>query len=147
MTSEQGKPLKQAMGEVMVSIYQLRHYAAQRGEPTVLKETDSVRILENRTPQGVAAGADSLKRIALAWGGNDAAIMLDDMDPNDIAPKLFKGAMINAGQAGLAIKRVYAQAALYDELCDELARLAEAATVDDGFNQGAQIGPVQIKMQ
>lgn len=238
LTSEQGKPLKQAQGEVMGGIFQLRHFAAQRSEPTVLRETESVRILEHRTPLGVvaaitpwnypflmvtqkigpalitgntvvlkpapttplcalklaelardifpagvlntiidnndlggmlsghpdvakvgftgstatgrkvlAAGADSLKRITLELGGNDAAIVLDDMDPKEIAPRLFNGAMVNAGQVCLAIKRVYAPASIYDELCTELARLAEAATVDDGANQGAEIGPVQNQMQ
>ncbi|HNJ47492.1 MAG TPA: aldehyde dehydrogenase family protein, partial [Novosphingobium sp.] len=34
-----------------------------------------------------------------------------------------------------------------DELCDELAKLADAAVVDDGLKQGAQIGPLQNKMQ
>ncbi|HEY8605318.1 aldehyde dehydrogenase family protein [Tsuneonella suprasediminis] len=94
-----------------------------------------------------ASGADALKRITLELGGNDAAIVLDDVSPKDIAPKLFNGAMINAGQVCLAIKRVYAPASIYDELCDELAQLAKDAVVDDGANQGAQIGPVQNRMQ
>jgi acyl-CoA reductase-like NAD-dependent aldehyde dehydrogenase len=55
--------------------------------------------------------------------------------------------MVNAGQVCLAIKRVYAPSAIYDELCSELATLAENAVVDDGLNQGAQIGPVQNAMQ
>ena len=94
-----------------------------------------------------AAGADDLKRITLELGGNDAAIVMDDVDPKTVAPKLFNGAMVNAGQVCLAIKRVYAHASIYDELCAELATLAENAVVDDGANQGAQIGPVQNKMQ
>jgi acyl-CoA reductase-like NAD-dependent aldehyde dehydrogenase len=94
-----------------------------------------------------AAGADDLKRITLELGGNDAAIVMDDVDPKTVAPKLFNGAMVNAGQVCLAIKRVYADASIYDELCAELATLAENAVVDDGANQGAQIGPVQNKMQ
>jgi len=238
LTAEQGKPLKQATGEVIGGIYQLRHYAAQRMEAVTLRETDTARIVEHRTPLGVvaaitpwnfpfmmvtqklgpalitgntvvakpapttpmcalkiaelaadifpagvinvivdnndlgaalsshpdvakvsftgstgtgrkifAAGADDLKRITLELGGNDAAIVMDDVDPKTVAPKLFNGAMVNAGQVCLAIKRVYAHASIYDELCAELATLAENAVVDDGANQGAQIGPVQNKMQ
>jgi acyl-CoA reductase-like NAD-dependent aldehyde dehydrogenase len=94
-----------------------------------------------------AAGADDLKRITLELGGNDAAIVLDDVDPKAVASKLFNGAMVNAGQVCLAIKRVYAHASIYDEICSELAILAENAVVDDGLNQGAQVGPVQNKMQ
>ena len=94
-----------------------------------------------------ASGADSLKRITLELGGNDAAIVLDDVSAQEIAPKIFNAAMVNAGQVCLATKRVYAPAAIYDELCDELGRLAREATVDDGLNQGTIIGPVQNRMQ
>ena len=50
-TTEQGKPIKQAMGEVFVGIAQLRHYAAQRGGTRVISETDTTRIIEHRTPR------------------------------------------------------------------------------------------------
>jgi acyl-CoA reductase-like NAD-dependent aldehyde dehydrogenase len=36
---------------------------------------------------------------------------------------------------------------VYDEMCDELAELANAAIVDDGLKQGAKLGPMQNKMQ
>ena len=36
---------------------------------------------------------------------------------------------------------------MYDEFCEEIARIASAAVVDDGANQGSQIGPIQNKMQ
>ena len=45
--------------------------------------------------------------MTLELGGNDAAIVLDDVDPKEVAPKIFMGAMLNAGQVCLAIKRVY----------------------------------------
>ena len=47
----------------------------------------------------------------------------------------------------LAIKRAYVHDSIYDAMCEELARLAEAAVVDDGLAQGAQIGPIQNKAQ
>jgi acyl-CoA reductase-like NAD-dependent aldehyde dehydrogenase len=53
------------------------------------------------------AGASALKRITLELGGNDAAIVLEGVDVKDIAPKIFKAAMINSGQVCLAIKRLY----------------------------------------
>lgn len=238
LTTEQGKPLKQAANEVRGGIFKLRHYARQRIEPFIIRETDQHRIIEHRTPLGVvaaitpwnfpflmmtqkigpalisgntviakpapttpmcalrigelaasifpagvlnviidandlgeqlanhpdvakvsftgstatgrkvyAAGANAMKRITLELGGNDAAIVLDDVDAKTVAPKIFNGAMVNAGQVCLAIKRVYAPSALYDELCIELASLAETAKVGDGLIQGTQIGPVQNKMQ
>jgi acyl-CoA reductase-like NAD-dependent aldehyde dehydrogenase len=50
-------------------------------------------------------------------------------------------------EAVAAAKRVYAHASIYDELCGELARLADEAVVDDGLKQGTAIGPLQNKMQ
>ncbi len=95
----------------------------------------------------MASAASTIKRITLELGGNDAAIVMPDADPIAIAPGIFGAATMNAGQVCLAIKRVYAHESIYDELCSELARLADAAIVDDGLKQGAQIGPLQNKMQ
>jgi acyl-CoA reductase-like NAD-dependent aldehyde dehydrogenase len=95
----------------------------------------------------MASVASTLKRLTLELGGNDAAIILDDVDPKEVAPKIFGGATMNSGQVCLAIKRVYAPEKMYDELCDELAKLAKEAVVGDGFEQGTQMGPLQNKMQ
>ncbi len=95
----------------------------------------------------MASAASTIKRITLELGGNDAAIVLPDVDPKVVAPGIFGGATMNAGQVCLAVKRVYAHESIYDELCSELAKLADAAIVDDGLKQGAQIGPLQNKMQ
>lgn len=93
------------------------------------------------------AAANSLKRITLELGGNDAAIVLDDADVNVVAPGIFQAATLNAGQVCLAAKRVYAPRALYDDLCEALAQLAGDAVVDDGEKQGTQIGPIQNRAQ
>lgn len=95
----------------------------------------------------MAAAASTLKRISLELGGNDASIVLDDVDVSVAAPRIFSGAFLNAGQVCIAIKRVYAHSSIYDALCDELAKLADAAIVGDGLQQGTQIGPVQNAAQ
>ncbi len=95
----------------------------------------------------MASAAGTLKRLTLELGGNDPAIVLDDADPKEVAPKLFAGAMSNAGQVCFAIKRLYVHDSQYDEICDELARLARETVVDDGLKQGTQMGPLQNKAQ
>jgi acyl-CoA reductase-like NAD-dependent aldehyde dehydrogenase len=95
----------------------------------------------------MAAVAGTLKRLTVELGGNDAAIVLDDVEPHEVAPKIFNGAMVNCGQVCFAIKRVYAHRSIYDSLCNELARLADGAVVDDGAKEGTQIGPVQNARQ
>lgn len=95
----------------------------------------------------MAGAANALKRITLELGGNDAAIVLGDVDPKATAGKLFQGAFQNNGQVCIAVKRVYAHESVYDAICDELAVLADAAVIGDGLEQGTQIGPLQNKMQ
>ncbi len=95
----------------------------------------------------MASAADSLKRLTLELGGNDPGIVLDDVDVRATAQSIFNAAFLNCGQVCLAIKRAYVHDSIYDAMCDELARLAEAAVVDDGLAQGAQIGPIQNKAQ
>lgn len=95
----------------------------------------------------MASAAEGVKRVTLELGGNDAAIVLDDVEPVATAQKVFTGAMTNAGQICVAVKRTYVPEKMYDTFCDELGRLAREAVVDDGAKQGTQIGPVQNKAQ
>ncbi|HEX2486311.1 MAG TPA: aldehyde dehydrogenase family protein [Myxococcota bacterium] len=94
-----------------------------------------------------AAAAPDLKRVTLELGGNDAAIVLDDVDPKAVAPKLFWGAFANSGQVCSAIKRVYVPEALYEPLAAELATLARGVKVGRGLDEGTELGPVNNKPQ
>jgi acyl-CoA reductase-like NAD-dependent aldehyde dehydrogenase len=95
----------------------------------------------------MASCADSVKRVTLELGGNDPAIVMDDVDVKEVAPKILQGALVNAGQVCLAIKRVFVHESQYDAMCDELAKLAKQVVVGDGLEQGTQMGPLQNKMQ
>ena len=100
------------------------------------------------TGKKVMAGAAAmLKRITLELGGNDAGIVLPDVDPKTVAPKLFASAFQNSGQVCIAMKRLYVHDSIYDQICEELAALADAAVIGDGLEQGTQFGPLQNKMQ
>lgn len=93
------------------------------------------------------AAASDLKRVTLELGGNDPAIVLDDADPAEIAPKLFNFAFQNNGQLCSAIKRVYAPARLYDDLVEALAAIARKAKVGNGLEEGVQYEPLNNKPQ
>ena len=95
----------------------------------------------------MASAASTLKRITLELGGNDAGIIMDDVDVDAVAPQIFQGAFGNNGQICIAMKRVYAHASIYDRLVEQLAKLAEEAIVGNGLEQGTQLGPLQNKMQ
>lgn len=238
LVQEQGKPVRQAQGEVAGAVGALRWFADQELPLEVIRDNEKEKIVEQRTPLGVVAtivpwnfplallankvapalitgntvvakpapstpltgallgeivvdilppgvlnividandlgaalsghpdvamisftgstvtgrrvmesASGSLKRLLLELGGNDAAIILDDADVKEVARRVFDGAMTNAGQVCLAVKRVYAPRTMYEELCDELARLGSEVVVDEGLKQGAQMGPVQNKKQ
>lgn len=238
LTKEQGKPLGQAMREVMGCTFILRAFRDMRLEDKVLRERGGNTVIEHRTALGVvaaitpwnfplvllmnkvgpaliagntmvikpapttplttllfgeicrdvlppgvvniicdqnelgaaltshpdiakiaftgstatgrkvmASAAAMVKRVTLELGGNDAAIVLDDADPKLAARKVYDGAMANAGQICVAVKRAYVPRQMYDEFCDEVARLANNAIVDDGSKQGTTMGPIQNKMQ
>ena len=91
--------------------------------------------------------AGNLKRLTLELGGNDAGIVLPDVDPKAIAPKLFSVTFHNSGQTCACLKRLYVHESIYEELCDELAKLAKEAVVGDGLKPETQLGPVQNKAQ
>jgi acyl-CoA reductase-like NAD-dependent aldehyde dehydrogenase len=91
--------------------------------------------------------APDLKRVTLELGGNDPAILLDDIDVAQIAKKVFWGAFSNNGQICSAVKRVYVPARLHDEVVDTLAALAGRVVVGDGLEPGTQLGPVNNQAQ
>jgi acyl-CoA reductase-like NAD-dependent aldehyde dehydrogenase len=95
----------------------------------------------------LASVASTLKRSTLELGGNDAAIVLDDANVTEVAPKIFFAAMVNSGQVCLAIKRVYAHDSIYDRLCDELARIADGAVIGNGLDPKTEFGPLQNRAQ
>ncbi|NRA88914.1 MAG: aldehyde dehydrogenase family protein, partial [Rhizobiales bacterium] len=95
----------------------------------------------------MASSAGSLKRVTLELGGNDPAIVMPDVDVPAIAAKIYGGAFLNAGQVCLAIKRAYVHTDIYDEMCDELGKIANEAIVGDGMQQGTTMGPIQNKAQ
>lgn len=119
--------------------------------PVLTKHPDVAKVsFTGSTGTGakvMASAAETVKRITLELGGNDPSIILDDVDVKETAPKVFDAAFANSGQVCLALKRAYVHENIYDEMVDELARLAKEAVVDDGFKQGTKMGPVQNKMQ
>ena len=91
--------------------------------------------------------ADTLKRLTLELGGNDAAIVLPDVDPKRIAGDVFTAAFRNCGQICNSIKRLYVHDAIYEQMCAELGKLAERIVVGDGMDERSELGPLQNRQQ
>ena len=91
----------------------------------------------------MAAAANDLKRITLELGGNDAAIVLADADPDEVAEAMFAGAFFNTAQVCIATKRLYIHEDIYEAVRDRLHALANKAVVGDGSGEGVTHGPLQ----
>lgn len=100
------------------------------------------------TGRAVMRGAaGTLKRLTLELGGNDPAIVLPDVDVEQVAERIFWGAFRNAGQICVAAKRVYVHDAIYDRFAAKMAELAQANPPGAGDAAGTKIGPVQNRLQ
>ncbi|MEM8937236.1 MAG: aldehyde dehydrogenase family protein [Pseudomonadota bacterium] len=97
------------------------------------------RVMEN--------AAKDLKNVTLELGGNDAAIVLPDVDVDAVAQQIFFGAFFNTAQICVATKRLYVHEEVYDKLRDKLLEIAKATIVGDGSEQGVGLGPIQNKPQ
>lgn len=95
----------------------------------------------------MASAADTLKRVTLEMGGNDAGVVLGDVDPKEVAPKLFASAFGNNGQICIAMKRLYVHESIHDAVCDELAGIAKAQTLGNGADPETDLGPLQNENQ
>jgi acyl-CoA reductase-like NAD-dependent aldehyde dehydrogenase len=79
-----------------------------------------------------AQAGERMKRVIAELGGNDAAIVLPDVDVKKTAPLMFKAAFVLGGQACAAIKRVLVHESVYEDLVSELAAIAQATEVGPG---------------
>ncbi len=95
----------------------------------------------------IRSSADTVKRLTLELGGNDAGIVLPDADPKAIAEGLFWGAFINTGQTCAALKRLYVHADIYEEVCEALTEVAKNMPMGVGLDEANVLGPLQNKAQ
>ena len=93
------------------------------------------------------SASKDLKRLTLELGGNDAAIVMPDVDLDEVAEKIFFGAFFNTAQICVATKRLYVHEDVYDGLRDRLIAIAKATKIGDGTKQGTDMGPIQNKRQ
>lgn len=92
--------------------------------------------------QVMKSAADEIKRVTLELGGSDAAIVMDDADIDLAAKNIAIGRFFNAGQACLAIKRVFVHEAVADELIEKVAARAKRLKLGVGEDPEAQMGPL-----
>jgi aldehyde dehydrogenase (NAD+) len=95
----------------------------------------------------MASAAATLKRVTLELGGNDAAIVLPDVDVEQVAPQLFWAGFLNNGQVCIAAKRVYIHKDVYEPLKAAIVAYAKQVKVGEGTADGTQLGPINNRPQ
>jgi acyl-CoA reductase-like NAD-dependent aldehyde dehydrogenase len=95
----------------------------------------------------MGSAAQTLKRVTLELGGNDAGIVLPGTNIEPLLEKLFWGCFINAGQTCAALKRLYVHEDQYDDVVKQFAAFVAKIPVGNGLDPQNLIGPVSNKMQ
>ena len=93
--------------------------------------------------QVMASAAPGLKRLTLELGGNDPAVLLDDVDLEYALPILLRASFHNAGQVCQAVKRILVPRHLERDVVDGLTAMAnQLYVVGRGLRDGVTMGPV-----
>lgn len=96
----------------------------------------------------MAACAPTLKKLTLELAGNDAAIVLPDVDIDEVVAKSATGSFFNAGQMCVATKRIYVHEDIYDEfLAKFIAEVKDKYRIVRDGDVPTVFGPVSNKLQ
>ena len=99
-----------------------------------------------RSPTGkkvAAAAAPDLKRVTLELGGNDAAIVLDDVDPPRWRRSCSGARSGTAARSAARSSACTCPSGCYDDLVEALAARPRAVKVGDGIGRGHAARPDQ----
>ncbi len=95
----------------------------------------------------MGGAAQTLKRVTLELGGNDAGVVLPGTHIEPLLERLFWGCFINAGQTCASLKRLYVHADQYEEIVEKFAAYVAKIPVGNGLDPKNLIGPVSNRMQ
>ena len=84
----------------------------------------------------------TVKKLALELGGNAPFIVFDDADIEAALPGAMASKFRNAGQTCVCANRIMVQSKVYDKFTKMLADAANHLKVADGFEEGADQGPL-----
>lgn len=90
----------------------------------------------------------NLARVTLELGGNDPAILLDDVELNDAAfGRLVAAGFLTTGQVCMAAKRIYVHRSRFDELVEGMSAVLSTYRVGHGLDPQTTMGPLNSKAQ
>ncbi|MFC3713063.1 NAD-dependent succinate-semialdehyde dehydrogenase [Sphingoaurantiacus capsulatus] len=92
--------------------------------------------------QLMVACAENVTKMSLELGGNAPFIVFDDADLDAAVQGAILSKFRNAGQTCVCANRIYAQAGIYDEFVQRLAKATEALKIGNGAEAGIDVGPL-----
>jgi len=95
----------------------------------------------------MGGAAQTIKRVTLELGGNDAGIILPGTNIEPLLERLFWGCFINAGQTCASLKRLYVHADQYEDVVQKFSAYVARIPVGNGLDPKNLIGPVSNRMQ
>jgi len=90
----------------------------------------------------MAQCAGTVKKVALELGGNAPFIVFDDADLDAAVEGAVASKYRNTGQTCVCTNRLLVQDGVYDEFAARLSQAVSGLKVADGFEDGAQQGPL-----
>ena len=93
------------------------------------------------------ACSQTLKRVTLELGGNDASIIFPDIDIKKVAQEVVTGAFQNTGQTCVATKRIYIHESIYQEFLQEMIDFTKTIKVGPPDDENTLLGPIQNARQ
>jgi aldehyde dehydrogenase len=92
--------------------------------------------------------AATIKKTTLELGGNDAALLLDDVEVDEtLCGNLAAAAFTTTGQLCFGVKRVYAPRAIADAVAAGIGDILEDYVVGDGMDPATSMGPLNNRRQ
>ena len=90
---------------------------------------------------------EQFKRVTLECGGKSPAIILDDVDIDNVVPALMPFAIMMSGQHCLAQTRILAPRRRYKEIVDAISQAAAQLRVGDPRDPATEVGPLVAERQ
>jgi succinate-semialdehyde dehydrogenase/glutarate-semialdehyde dehydrogenase len=90
----------------------------------------------------MAQCAQTVKKVSLELGGNAPFIVFDDADLDAAVEGAIASKYRNTGQTCVCANRLLVQDGVYDEFAGRLSQAVSGLKVADGFEDGAQQGPL-----
>ncbi|MBL4581289.1 MAG: NAD-dependent succinate-semialdehyde dehydrogenase [Gammaproteobacteria bacterium] len=90
----------------------------------------------------MAQCASTVKKISLELGGNAPFIVFDDADIDEAVIHCVATKFRNCGQTCVCTNRIFVHEAVAAEFTEKLQHKIAALKVADGFEEGAEIGPL-----